>query len=294
MATVLVRYCEIGLKSTPVRRKFETVLRDNMLAMLASDHVEALISYGDARYYLESDDTEGCVASLKKVFGIASISVTRTCSSDMEDICRTAEEFASGRLEDGCSFAVRARREGTHKYTSMELAKEAGSAIFEANKDRGITVDLTSPDKVVYIEVRDSKAYVFDEYIPGPGGLPMGSQGKVIADIAGDRGTVSAWMMMRRGTVSAWMMMRRGCRVLVTGDGDTDTLRMYDPGLRVLSGDESKGMFKEILAKVSGANVGNLSEYDYGSYDLPVFFPTVGMTDEETSVMLTHIREASF
>ena len=217
------------------------------------------------------------------MFGIASISVTRTCSSDMEDICRTAEEFASGRLEDGCSFAVRARREGTHKYTSMELAKEAGSAIFEANKDRGITVDLTSPDKVVYIEVRDSKAYVFDEYIPGPGGLPMGSQGKVVADIAGDR-----------GTVSAWMMMRRGCRVLVTGDGDTDTLRMYDPGLRVLSGDESKGMFKEILAKVSGANVGNLSEYDYGSYDLPVFFPTVGMTDEETSVMLTHIREASF
>ena len=283
MDVILVRYCEIGLKSTPVRRKFESILRDNMLSMLASDGVEALITYGEARFYLESDDIEACARSVKKVFGIASISVTRTCSSDMEDICRTAEEFASGRLEDGCSFAVRARREGTHKYTSMELAKEAGSAIFEANKDRGITVDLTSPDKVVYIEVRDSKAYVFDEYIPGPGGLPMGSQGKVVADIAGGR-----------GTVSAWMMMRRGCRVLVTGDGDTDTLRMYDPGLRVLSGDESKGMFKEILAKVSGANVGNLSEYDYGSYDLPVFFPTVGMTDEETSVMLTHIREASF
>ena len=283
MDVILVRYCEIGLKSTPVRRKFESILRDNMLSMLASDGVEALITYGEARFYLESDDIEACARSVKKVFGIASISVTRTCSSDMEDICRTAEEFASGRLEDGCSFAVRARREGTHKYTSMELAKEAGSAIFEANKDRGITVDLTSPDKVVYLEVRDSKAYVFDEYIPGPGGLPMGSQGKVVADIAGDR-----------GTVSAWMMMRRGCRVLVTGDGDTDTLRMYDPGLRVLSGDESKGMFKEILAKVSGANVGNLSEYDYGSYDLPVFFPTVGMTDEETSVMLTHIREASF
>ena len=169
MDVILVRYCEIGLKSTPVRRKFESILRDNMLSMLASDGVEALITYGEARFYLESDDIEACARSVKKVFGIASISVTRTCSSDMEDICRTAEEFASGRLEDGCSFAVRARREGTHKYTSMELAKEAGSAIFEANKDRGITVDLTSPDKVVYIEVRDSKAYVFDEYIPGPG-----------------------------------------------------------------------------------------------------------------------------
>ena len=280
---ILVRYCEIGLKSTPVRRKFESILRDNMLSMLAADGVEALISYGEARFYLESDDIEACARSVKKVFGIASISVASVCSSDMDEVCRTAAEYSVGRIPDGKSFAVRARREGTHRYTSMELAKEAGSAIFLENESKGVTVNLTDPDKVIYIEVRDSKAYIFDEYIPGPGGLPMGSQGKVIADIAGDR-----------GIVSAWAMMRRGCRVLVTGEGEIETLRMYDPGLRVLSGDESKGMFKEILAKVSGAGVNDLSGYDYGDYGLPVFFPTVGMTDEETSSMLAHIREASF
>lgn len=283
VAIVLVRYCEIGLKSTPVRRKFETVLRDNMLAMLASDHVEALISYGDARYYLESDDTEGCVASLKKVFGIASISVASQCSSDMEDICRTAAEYSLSRLQPGQSFAVRARREGTHPYTSMEVGKEAGSAIFLANEDKGISVDLHNPDRTFYIEIRNNKAFVFDEYINCPGGLPMGSQGRVMCQMTDDR----------RSVVSAWTMMRRGCRVYVEG-GDSEVLRMYDPALRVLTGDESPNMMKDMMAKVSGAGVDGLKDYDYGDYGLPVFFPTAGMTEEEVDSLYDSIRSVSF
>ena len=111
----------------------------------------------------------------------------------------------------------------------------------------------------------------------------MGSQGKVVAEIDGDR-----------SVVSAWTMMRRGCRVLVTGDGDLSILRMYDPNLRVLTGDEPKGLYNEILAKVSGRGPADVSGYDYGDYSLPVFFPTVGMTDEETQELLAHIRDASF
>ncbi|MBP5394830.1 MAG: hypothetical protein J6Y18_02855 [Candidatus Methanomethylophilaceae archaeon] len=283
MAIILVRYCEIGLKSTPVRRKFETVLRDNMLAMLASDHVEALISYGDARYYLESDDMDGCVASLKKVFGIASISVASQCTSEMEDICRTAAEYSLSRLAPGQSFAVRARREGTHPYNSMEVGKEAGSAIFLANEDKGISVDLHKPDKTFYIEIRNNKAFIFDEYIDCPGGLPMGSQGRVMCQMTDDR----------RSVVSAWTMMRRGCRVYVEG-GDSEILRMYDPALRVLTGEESPNMMKDMMAKVSGAGVDGLKDYDYGDYSLPVFFPTAGMTDAEVDDLFESIRTVSF
>ena len=283
VTTVLVRYCEIGLKSTPVRRKFETNLRDNILMMLASDHVEALIEYGDARLYLQSDDMDACVRSLTKVFGIASISVAEVCTSAMDDVCRSAAEYSRSVIGEGESFIVRARRQGSHTYTSMELAAEAGSAILDANADKGIRVDLHNPDKEIFIEVRNNKAYIFDRYITCPGGLPMGSQGKVVAEIDGDR-----------SVVSAWTMMRRGCRVLVTGDGDLSILRMYDPNLRVLTGDEPKGLYNEILAKVSGRGPADVSGYDYGDYSLPVFFPTVGMTDEETQELLAHIRDASF
>ena len=66
VSLILVRYCEIGLKSTPVRRRFEAILKENMLSMLASDGIEALITYADARYFIETDDIDGCVNSVNR------------------------------------------------------------------------------------------------------------------------------------------------------------------------------------------------------------------------------------
>ncbi len=281
MGIILIRYCEIGLKSLPVRKRFEVTLRDNILSLLANDGIEALITSTEGRFFLESDDTDGCLSVLRRTFGIASVSVAVTCSSDMEDICSTAAEYSRGRIGKGESFAVRARREGSHSYNSMELAKEAGSAIFLANQDIGAKVSLSDPDREIYIEVRNSSAYIFDAYVNCPGGLPMGSQGKVLAEIDGDR-----------SVVSAWTMMRRGCRVFVTGGGDDSVLRMYDPELRRFESEEQCN--KDILAKISGAGVDTFLSYDNGGSDTPVFFPTVGMTDEETSDLLAHIRSASF
>lgn len=283
VTTILVRYCEIGLKSTPVRKRFENQLRDNMLTMLAYDEVEAFVTYADARFYIETDDIDGCVRSLKKVFGIVSLSVAEVCSSEMEDICATAAKYSLGKLSRGDSFAVRARREGDHTYTSMDVGREAGSAIFVANEQLGITVDLSDPDKIFYIEVRNNKAFVFDEYVQCPGGLPLGSQGRVIAEVNDDR-----------GTVSAWMMMKRGCRTLVTGIGDMSILKEYDPTLKVLEGTENFGRIRGILGKVLGTSIEGLNSVDVSKYDVPVYFPTIGMDDQQVHDMLCRIRTYSF
>jgi thiamine biosynthesis protein ThiI len=271
MTLLLVRYCEIGLKSTPVRRRFEAILKDNMLTMLAADGIEAIITYADARFFIETDDIDGCVRSVKKVFGIASLSVAEECSSDMEDICMTAADYSEGRISAGESFAVKARREGTHPYTSMDVGREAGSAIFLRNESKGVKVDLTDPQKVFYIEVRNNRAYIFDSYVTCPGGLPLGSQGRVFAENRD-----------RRDTVSAWMMMKRGCRVMAHGDNDLDLLRRYDPTLRVLTDAEvENGSVKEILGMVMGTSLEELDSVDVSKYDVPVYFPTIGMTDAD-------------
>ncbi len=282
MTIVLVRYCEIGLKSTPVRRRFESILKDNMLTMLAADGIEAFITFADARYYIETEDVEGCVRSVKKVFGIGSLSVAEVCSSDMQDICDTAAEYSVGRISEGESFAVKARREGSQPYTSMDVGREAGSAIFLRNEDKGIKVDLKEPDKTFYVEVRNNKAYVFDEYIPCPGGLPLGSQGRVIAE-SDDR----------RGTVSAWMMMKRGCRVLVTGDNDIDLLRRYDPTLRVVESSSTETL-KEILGVVKGTSLDDLDSIDVSEYSVPVYFPTIGMGDADVDSLYESIVRSEF
>lgn len=280
----MVRYCEIGLKSTPVRRRFENILKDNMLTMLAADGVEAIITYADARYFIETNDIQGCVDSVKKVFGIASLSVAEECSSDMDDICASAADYSVGRISEGQSFAVKARREGSHPYTSMDVGREAGSAIFLRNEQLGVKVDLTNPEKVFYIEVRNNKAYIFDSYITCPGGLPLGSQGRVFADISDER-----------GMVSAWMMMKRGCRTMVRGDCGIDILRSYDPTLRSVTDEEiASGSVKEILGMVMGTSLEGLDSVDVSKYDVPVYFPTIGMTDDEVGKLRGQIVSAEF
>ncbi len=279
-----MRYCEIGLKSTPVRRRFESILKDNMLTMLAADGVEALISYADARFFIETEDIDKCVESVKKVFGIASFSVAEECTSEMEDICASAANYSEGRISEGQSFAVKARREGNHPYTSMDVGREAGSAIFIRNESLNVKVDLTDPDKLFYIEVRNSKAYIFDSYVQCPGGLPLGSQGRVFADISDER-----------GMVSAWMMMKRGCRTMVRGNYGLDILKSYDPTLRSVTDEEiESGNIKEMLGMVLGTSLEGLSSVDVSKYDVPVYFPTIGMTDDDVHNLFLKISEADF
>jgi thiamine biosynthesis protein ThiI len=284
VSLLLVRYCEIGLKSTPVRRRFESILKDNMLTMLAADGVEALISYADARFFIETEDIDKCVESVKKVFGIASFSVAEECTSEMEDICASAANYSEGRISEGQSFAVKARREGNHPYTSMDVGREAGSAIFIRNESLNVKVDLTDPDKLFYIEVRNSKAYIFDSYVQCPGGLPLGSQGRVFADISDER-----------GMVSAWMMMKRGCRTMVRGNYGLDILKSYDPTLRSVTDEEiESGNIKEMLGMVLGTSLEGLSSVDVSKYDVPVYFPTIGMTDDDVHNLFLKISEADF
>ena len=275
MSVLLVRYSEIGLKSAPVRRRFENQLKDNMLSMLMEDGVEALVTKNGARYYVEATDLDAAVASLRRVFGVGSISVAEECdSSRMEDICSKAAEYSRSRISAGQSFAVKARREGSQGYTSMDVGREAGSAIFIANEDRGVRVDLTDPDVVFYVEVRENRAFVFGEYIRCHAGLPVGSQGKVIAEVGDER-----------GMVAAWLMMKRGCRVIAHGDADLIALlRRYDPLLKVGDGNP------QALGYVLGTSLDGLDAVDVSSYDVPVYFPTIGMSDDEVSELAGVIR----
>lgn len=272
-----MRYAEIGLKSTPVRKRFENTLKDNVLNMLMQDEVEAIVTNRGARFYVEATDLDAAVASVRKVFGIASLSVAEESSSKMEDMCKVAAEYSLSRLSEGQSFAVKARREGSQGYTSLDMGREIGSAIFLANEDKGVKVDLTDPDVTFFVEARDNRAFIFQDYVRCHAGLPIGTQGKVIAYIDGSE----------RSIVSAWLMMKRGCRALMAGDGDFSVLKQYDTYLRRY--DENKDDQKKILGVVMGTDLNGLDSVDVSQYELPVFFPTVGMTDEEVSALYRDI-----
>jgi thiamine biosynthesis protein ThiI len=280
MGLLLVRYAEMGLKSPGVRRYFERVLTHNMMAALARERMEALIESHYGRLFVTTDRPEAA-AVLRRVFGISSLSEVRECTSDLKDIRRLALEVAAPLLKDGSSFRVEARRNGTHPYTSMQLAAEAGEEIYEANLYRGVTVDLHHPDLVVYVEVRDRRAYVFSEYLDGPGGLPMGSQGKVVAVIEKER-----------DALAAWMMMKRGCRTLFLGENEKAlrVIERWDPEPHRITGALDRQVYaNKALGVVVGWSLEELEGAPTLNVDVPVFHPLVGMDEEEVERRLKEI-----
>ena len=71
-------------------------------------------------------------------------------------------------------------------------------------KKLGCPVDLSNPDLEIFIEVRDNDTYIYHEKIPGPGGLPLGTQGKVVVLLSSGIDS----------PVAAYLMMKRGCQVI--------------------------------------------------------------------------------
>ncbi len=274
--TILVRYSEIGLKSDPVRRRFEGMLKRNIMDMLAKDSVEAVVSIANSRLYVETDDVQAAIASLKRVFGISSVSVATKCAASLEEIKRTASWISQELLLQGDTFAVDARRDSdVYPFTSLDIKREVGSAVLEANSSKGIRVDLTDPDKTVFVEVRSNRAYIFTSYIACHAGLPLGSQGHVLA-----------YVDDRRSLVSAWLMMKRGCKVTVCGDYGIPILERYDPHLRTLGeGDEVPD---RILGLVRGCSLDQLEAI--GESRLPVFVPTIGMNDAAIDGILSQME----
>lgn len=283
MGLLLVRYAEMGLKSPGVRRYFEKVLTHNMMAALARERMEALIESQYGRLFVTTDRPQEASSVLRRVFGISSLSIVHECTSEIDDVRRLALEVATPLLKEGSTFKVEARRNGVHRYNSMQLAAQAGEEIFEAHRHRGVRVDLHHPDLVVYVEVRDRRAYVFSEYQEGPGGLPMGSQGKVVALIGNER-----------DSLAAWMMMKRGCRpiYLVEDDEAVRALERWDPEPRFARAPLDKAVH---ASRALGVVVGwSLAEIEKGiaiDVDVPVYHPLIGMDEEEVERRLMVLRE---
>ena len=77
--------------------------------------------------------------------------------SDLDEIARAAADVARGRISESETFAVRTTRRGRHDFTSIDVNVRAGAAVQE---EVGAPVNLTYPDKIVWVEVLDEKTFI--------------------------------------------------------------------------------------------------------------------------------------
>jgi tRNA uracil 4-sulfurtransferase len=196
---VLVRYSgEIGTKARPTRGRFERRLLHNLEDALRSRGIGAAPRRTRNRIFVETDHPEAAsVAS--RVFGVQSVArATRHPAEKLEPLVAEAEARFRAAVS-GRRFAVRARRVGERSripLSSRELERALGTALLPASAG----VDLGHPEVTVSIELHDIWAYLVEEAIAGPGGLPLGVEGRAVALMSGGfDSAVAAWQMLRRG-----------------------------------------------------------------------------------------------
>lgn len=199
-------YAEIALKGKN-RSAFLRRLKANIEAALSTEpligvnHVESrlLVRLGDPAR------AEIAAARLRRVFGIQWLSIATVvprakADHDLSHLCAVASELARRDLDGAPFFKIDARRsDRSFPLTSPEINAIVGEAVREAT---GLPVRLSQGDYVVHILVMVDQVLVFTRKIPGYGGLPVGTGGRVMALLSGGIDS----------PVAAFLMMKRGCR----------------------------------------------------------------------------------
>ena len=198
----LIKYAEIGVKGKN-RYLFEDALVQQIKYALKRCEGEFKIRKTQGRIYVDAVsefDFDETVENLKTVFGIAGICpVVYVEDEGFEHLCKTVVKYVKDLYgEQKKTFKVVARRaRKNYPLDSMEINREVGGVILDECPN--MSVDVHTPDIELNIEIRE-KIYIYSEIIPGPGGMPVGTNGKAMLLLSGGIDSpVAGYMISKRG-----------------------------------------------------------------------------------------------
>lgn len=198
----LIKYAEIAIKGKN-RYLFEDALVSRMNHALKKVEGTFKIRKEQGRIYVETEgnfDFDEAVESLKCVFGI--VGICPVVILEDEGFDKLAEEVIRyidmAYPDKNFTFKVNARRaRKNYPLESMEINAKMGERILEAYP--GLKVDVHKPDVMINIEIR-SQINLYSTVIPGPGGMPVGTNGKAMLLLSGGIDSpVAGYMIAKRG-----------------------------------------------------------------------------------------------
>src|SRR5246127_193328 len=199
---IVFHYHELWLKGRN-RRFFLGKLFTALRKALEGTPVRRIEQPGDRFIVRLGDDAslEEATARVSRVLGIAFYAVAKPVERDMEALCRAAWE--EGEPLQFANFAVRAKRsDKSFPHTSMEIDATIGRYLLDRFRELGrdVRVKLTDPELTCYVEITPGPALVYARRIPGTGGLPANTAGRMMCLLSGGYDSaVAAYQMMKRG-----------------------------------------------------------------------------------------------
>ena len=200
----LIKYAEIGIKGKN-RYKFEDALMAHIRRALKDMDGDFIVYKEPGRIYAEAQeefDYDEALEALQRVFGIAGICpMVRVEDRGFEDLKQQVIRYIDETYKDkNFTFKVDARR-GNKRYpmTSEQINRDLGEVILETFPET--KVDVHHPEVLLRVEVR-SAINIYSLTIPGPGGMPVGTNGKAMLLLSGGIDSpVAGYMIAKRGVV---------------------------------------------------------------------------------------------
>ncbi len=187
----LIKYGEIGLKGKNRYLFEDALIRQIQFSLKGTGDYEVTKEQGRIYVNMKSDyDYDEVVTALQRVFGIVAICPVVYCS-----------DYIEGAYEQkNFTFKVESRRaDKRYPKVSMEINADMGEYLLERFPE--LSVNVRQPEVLINIELR-SKGYIYSKSIPGPGGMPVGSNGKAMLLLSGGIDSpVAGYMIAKRGVV---------------------------------------------------------------------------------------------
>lgn len=201
----LIKYGEIGTKGKN-RYLFEDALCRQIRRSLKKVDGTFTVTKEQGRIYVDTEgefDYEGAVEALKKVFGILWICpMLQIEDNGFDDLAFKVNEYLKNVYgNEKKTFKVDARRaRKNYPKNSMEINMDLGEKILDAYPEQ-FMVDVHKPDFYLNVEIRN-KINIYSERIPGPGGMPVGTNGKATLLLSGGIDSpVAGYMIAKRGVI---------------------------------------------------------------------------------------------
>ena len=198
----LIKYGEIGVKGKN-RYIFEDALMKQIRIALKDVDGKFFVSKELGRIYVDTDgdyDYEDTIDRLGKVFGIVGICpMVRIESKDYENLKKRVVEYVDEVYPDkNFSFKVDTRRaDKSFPGTSESINAELGEVILNAFPE--IKVNVRKPDVLIKVEIR-TYINIYSLEIAGPGGMPVGTNGRAMLLLSGGIDSpVAGYMIAKRG-----------------------------------------------------------------------------------------------
>ena len=196
---ILIRYGELSTKGRN-KKMFTQKLASNIKkALVDFPQVKVIPDYDFMYLDLHEAPEEAVIEKVKPIFGIQSISPVYIVEKDMEVAKKVVLDLLSQENLEGKTFKIMTKRsDHTFEMDTNQINLFLGDAVLEAFPD--IKVQLKQPDITVRIDVRREHLMVSLKTIPGAGGLPVGTSGRVMLMLSGGIDSpVAGYLAMKRG-----------------------------------------------------------------------------------------------